>query len=50
MQAGKNLLQGGSVQAFLVLEVVINQGFVHAGAAGNFIRASAGNALVRKFF
>ena len=50
MQARKNLVQGGSVEAFLVLEVIIEQSFVHACAAGNLIRARARNAFMREFF
>ena len=50
MQAGENLLQGRGVEAFLVLEVVIEQSFVDAGAAGNLVRARSGHAFMGKLF
>src|SRR5215831_9875084 len=46
MHAGENLLQRCRVEALFVLEIVIEQGLVDAGAAGNLISTCSGNAFM----
>ena len=50
MQAGKNLVKRRGVQAFFIFEVVIEQRFIDAGAAGNLICARSGYAFMGELF
>src|SRR6478735_937103 len=46
MEAGKNLVQRRGIKTFFIFEVVIEQGLVDSGSAGNFIGARSGNAFM----
>ena len=50
MQSGKNLVKRRGVEAFFIFEVVIEQRFVDAGAAGNLVRSRARNAFMGELF
>ena len=50
MQATEYLFQSGGVEAFFVLEVVVKQCLVDAGAARDLISPCTGNAFMRKLF
>ncbi len=49
LEPSKDLVQHRGVESFLVLEVVIEQGLVDAGGAGDGVSAGPGHAFAGKF-